>query len=117
MVWHVVLMKPRPDLSADDRQALLDSFNRAIRDIPTVRQVQVGRRVIHGAAYEHGAPDAADFMVSIGFDDLAGLQAYLRHPAHEDLAAQFYQSLSSALIYDFEIMPFVDSLKPNSLLS
>lgn len=103
MVWHLVLMKPRADLSAGDRQALVDALNRAAREIPTVRDVRVGRRVTHGAAYERAAPDSADYIASIGFDDLAGLQAYLRHPAHEELAARFYQSLSSALIYDFEM--------------
>ena len=103
MVWHLVLMKPRGDLSDADRQALLDAFGRAVREIPTVREVRIGRRVTHGAAYEIAAPDSADFVVSIGFDDLAGLQTYLRHPAHEELAARFYQSLSSALIYDFEV--------------
>lgn len=103
MVWHLVLMKPRADLSAGDRQALLDAFNRAVREIPTVREARVGRRITHGTAYEAAAPDSADFVASIGFDDLAGLQTYLRHPAHEELAARFYRSLSSALIYDFEM--------------
>jgi Stress responsive A/B Barrel Domain len=103
VVWHLVLMKARPDLSSGDRQALVDAFNRAVREIPTVRDVQVGRRLTHGAAYEAAAPDSADYVASIGFDDLAGLQTYLRHPAHEELAARFYQSLSSALIYDFEM--------------
>ena len=104
MVWHLVLMKPKADLSAGDRQALLDAFNRAVRDIPTVRETRVGRRIIHGAAYERGAPDSADILVSIGFDDLAGLQMYLQHPAHGELAARFYQSLNSSLIYDFELV-------------
>jgi hypothetical protein len=103
MVWHLVLMKPRADLSADDRQSLVDAFNHAVREIPTVRDVQIGRRVIHGAAYEMAAPNSADYVASIAFDDLAGLQTYLGHPAHEALAARFYQSLSSALIYDFEM--------------
>ena len=103
MVWHLVLMKPRADLSDKDQQALLDAFNRAVREIPTVREVRIGRRVTHGAAYEASAPDSADFMISVGFDDLAGLQTYLRHPAHEELAARFYQALSSALVYDFEM--------------
>jgi hypothetical protein len=102
MVWHVVLMKPKPDLPPQDREALVKAFNRAMRDIPTVRDVRIGRRVLHGAGYESAAPDAADYLVSIGFDDLDGLHAYLRHPAHAELAARFYQSLSSALIYDFE---------------
>ena len=103
MVWHLVLMKPRAELSSEDRQALLDAFNRAVREIPTVRDVRVGRRITHGAAYEASAPDSADFVISIGFDDLAGLQAYLRHPAHGELATRFYRSLTSALIYDFEM--------------
>jgi hypothetical protein len=104
MVWHLVLMKPRADLSPADREALLDAFKRATKEIPTVRDVRIGRRVKHDAGYERAAPDTADFMISIGFDDVEGLQAYLRHPAHEHLAARFYQSLSSALIYDFEIV-------------
>jgi hypothetical protein len=110
MVWHLVLMKPKPDLSSGDRQALIDAFNRAVRDIPSVRDVRVGRRITHGAAYETAAPDSADFVASIGFDDLAGLQAYLRHPAHGELAARFYQSLSSALVYDFELVAAEDGM-------
>jgi hypothetical protein len=37
------------------------------------------------------------------FDDLARLRTYLRHPAHIDLGARFGQSLSGALVYDFEV--------------
>ena len=110
MVWHLVLMKPKANLPAGDRRALVDAFNRAVHDIPTVRETRVGRRVTHGAAYESTAPDSADIFVSIGFDDLAGLQTYLQHPAHGELAARFYQSLSSALIYDFELMGADDGL-------
>ena len=102
MVWHFVLLKPRPDLAPLELQGLIDAFNRSVREIPTVREVRAGRRLRHGAGYEAQSPDSADFVVSIGFDDLEGLQAYLRHPAHDDLAARFYRTLSSALIYDFE---------------
>jgi Stress responsive A/B Barrel Domain len=102
MILHVVLFKPRPDLAPADRAALASAFERATREIPSVRGVRVGRRVRHGAAYEDIAPDAADFFVAIEFDDLAGLQAYFRHPAHEELGLRFGQSLASALVYDFE---------------
>lgn len=102
MVSHLVLMKPRPDLSPDARQAFLDAFDRAMREIPTVRDVYIGRRVTHGAGYESSAPDM-DYVAVINFDDLAGLQAYLRHPAHAELGARFGQSLSGALVYDFEV--------------
>lgn len=103
MVSHVVLMKPRPHLSAADRQAFLDVFERALREIPTIRGLRIGRRVTHGAGYEQTSPDAADFVAILDFDDLAGLQTYLRHPAHEEVGARFGQSLSAAMVYDFEI--------------
>ena len=103
MVTHLVLMKPRTDLSATDRQALVGAFEHAIREIPAVRNVRIGQRIVHGAGYEAAAPDAADFLVVLDFDDLAGLQAYLRHPAHAELGARFSQSLSSALVYDYEV--------------
>jgi hypothetical protein len=102
MVVHLVLLKPRPDLSQAERQALVRAFERAIRHIPTVRGVRVGERVRHGAGYEAEAPDSVDYGVILEFDDLEGLQAYLRHPAHEELGARFNQSLSSAMVYDFE---------------
>lgn len=102
MLLHVVLIKPRDDLSAADRAGFVAAFEHAVRTIPTVRGVRVGRRVRHGAGYEASAPDA-DHAAIIEFDDLHGLQAYLRHPAHEELGARFGQSLSSALVFDFEV--------------
>ena len=102
MVSHLVLMKPRPDLTAADRGLLIDAFERAVREIPTVRGVHVGHRIVHGAGYEQSAPDM-DYLAVIDFDDLDGLQTYLRHPAHTELGARFGQSLSSALVYDFEV--------------
>jgi len=96
-------MKPKPNLAADARAAFVAAFERALRDIPSVRGVRVGRRVVHGAGYEASSPDAADYVAIIDFDDLAGLQTYLRHPAHEELGAEFGQALSSAMVYDFEV--------------
>ena len=103
MLTHLVLMKPRPDLSPADRAGLVDAFERAVREIPTVRNVRVGRRVVHGAGYETVAPDLGEYIAEIDFDDVAGLQAYLRHPAHGDLGARFGQALSSAVVFDFEV--------------
>ena len=101
-VSHVVLMKPRADLSPAGKQAFIDAFDRAMREIPTVRGVRIGRRITHGAGYEPAMP-AMDYVAIIEFDDLAGLQAYLRHPAHDDLGARFGQALSSAMVFDFEV--------------
>jgi hypothetical protein len=101
-VSHLVLMKPRLELTLANRQAFIDAFDRAIREIPTVRGVRIGRRIMHGAAYEPAAP-TMDYVAIIDFDDLAGLQTYLRHPAHEELGRLFGQSLSGSVVYDFEL--------------
>jgi hypothetical protein len=115
MVWHLVLMKPRPDLSADDQRALLTVFERACGEIPTVREVHVGRRLRINAGYEAAMPDSADYVIAIAFDDLAGLNTYLAHPAHEELGTRFNQSLSAALVYDFEVGG-VEELRSSLLL-
>src|SRR5207253_9999969 len=52
MIAHVVLFRPRTDVSAADRRALALAFERALRAIPSVRRCQVGRRLLHGAGYE-----------------------------------------------------------------
>jgi stress responsive alpha/beta barrel protein len=114
MVSHVVLMKPRPDLTASARTALIDAFERAVREIPTVRSVRIGRRVLHAAGYEASTPDAADYLAMIDFDDLAALQTYLRHPAHELLGARFAEALSAASVYDFEVEG-LDALRAGGL--
>ena len=103
MFSHVVLMKPRADLTERERTAFVRAFDRALREIPSVRAVRIGERVTHGAGYEPRMPDTGHFIAIIDFDDLAGLQAYLRHPAHEQLGALFYETISSGLVYDYEI--------------
>jgi hypothetical protein len=103
MVWHLVLMRPRPDLSFAERHALADSFVHACRQISAVREVTVGRRILHGAGYESAAPDVADVVIVLAFDDLAGLQLYLADPAHEELGRRFGQSCAGAATYDFEV--------------
>ena len=102
MIAHLVLFRPKPELSTEDRRALVSAFERAVRDIPSVRAVRVGRRVTHGAGYEQSMPDTGEYLIVIDFDDVEGLQTYLRHPVHEELGERFYQSLTSTLIYDFE---------------
>jgi Stress responsive A/B Barrel Domain len=114
VITHLVLMKPRPDLSAADRETFVAAFERALREIPSIRSVRVGRRIVHGAGYEQTAPDL-EYVASIDFDDVAALQAYLRHPAHEELGVRFGTSLSWALVADFEVGG-IEALRAGRLL-
>jgi hypothetical protein len=103
VVFHVVLFRPRPAISDAERQQMLDALHAAATQIPTVRRFHIGRRTSHGAAYEGLMREDFPYAAVVEFDDLAGLQAYLRHPHHERLGMLFYQLQESALAYDYEI--------------
>ena len=111
MITHVVLFRVRPDLATEERAALLDAFERAVRQIPTVRGARAGARVSLGAGYERHGPDAFDYLVEIDFDDLSGLRDYLQHPAHVDLGERFNLACAETLVYDFSSTQNISSIR------
>jgi hypothetical protein len=103
MIAHLVMFRPRADLHDADRQGLADALTTALREIPSIRRSRVGRRVMHGRPYEQLMHVNYEYAAVLEFDDLAGLKAYLDHPAHEALAARFFASFAETLLYDFEL--------------
>jgi hypothetical protein len=103
MTLHVVLFRPRPGLSLDERNRLGTVFMAAVRDIPSIRRVQVGTRVTHGRGYEALMRAHLSHIAVLEFDDAAGLRQYLEHPAHEALGRLFFETFEEALIYDFDV--------------
>ena len=103
MIAHIVLFRPRGDLSPAERTALTGSFEAALRDIPSIRRARVGRRFLHGRAYEALMQVDYQYAAVLEFDDAAGFNAYLEHPAHQQLASQFLEIVEHALMYDFDL--------------
>ena len=103
MIAHIVLFRPRGDLTPQARQELASAFQVALGEIPSIRCARVGRRLIHGRAYEALMRADYPYAAVLEFDDQAGLAAYLEHPSHERLATQFFQVCEEALVYDFEL--------------
>ena len=103
MVAHVVLFKPKPGLDTAARQRLARGFEHALRDIPTIRRAQVGRRILHGRPYEQLMTVDYEYAAIIEFDNVADLKAYLAHPAHDTLGALFFEAFDVALMYDYEL--------------
>lgn len=101
MMLHVVLFTPRPDLTGVEQQRFAAALERALAEIPSVRRYQVGRRVRTGAAYD-ALPGRYDYCGVLEFDDYAGLEAYLRHPAHAELGQMFYTASAAAFAGDFD---------------
>lgn len=111
MITHVVLLRPRADLSPEERAGLAGALRAAIETIPSIRHVRIGRRVTFGRGYEQLMHTNYEFVALLDFDDLDGLRAYLDHPAHEALATRFFQVLDDALMYDYEVEEGVKGLE------
>jgi hypothetical protein len=104
VVVHVVLFRPKPNLSEDQRRALFDALHAAATEIAAVRRFFVGTRVTHGAAYEQLPGQDYPFAAIFEFDNLAGLQAYLRHPRHEKVGSLFYELQEGAVACDYDLL-------------
>ena len=101
MIAHVVLFKPRPDLSRRDREALLEAMRIAFTNIPAIERVRVGKRRLIGRGYEAQAVVDFEYAAILEFDSEDSLRSYLDHPAHVDLGRHFGLTAAAALVYDF----------------
>jgi hypothetical protein len=104
MIAHVVLFKPKPDLTPEQRQAVLDGLKTAATGIPSIRRLHVGRRITHGLpGYEQMMRENFEYALIVEFDDLDGLKAYLSHPRHAAIGKHFTDAAAAALAYDYEM--------------
>jgi hypothetical protein len=103
VIAHIVLFRPRASLSRNERSALIESFSRALAEIPSIRRTRLGRRITHGRAYEQMMREDYEYAVVLEFDDVDGLMAYLQHPSHDHLAERFFAAFDVALMYDYDM--------------
>ncbi len=101
MTLHVVLFRPRPDLSDEDRDGLLEAMRVAAREIPSVRGFRMGTHLVEPVAYVMKGMPSFPWMALLEFDDEAGLRSYLAHPLHRELGRRFNAAAEAALIYDY----------------
>lgn len=97
------MFRPKANLADGERQALVAAFTAALRGIPSIRRARIGKRVTHGRPYEALMRVDYSYIAVLEFDDVAGLKAYLEHPAHDALGAGFFASFEEALMYDFDV--------------
>jgi hypothetical protein len=110
VIAHVVLFRPRPNLSEDERRALVDAWRTALAQIPVIRRARVGRRIRIGRSYEDLTRIDLPYAAILEFDSVEGVRAYLDHPAHAAIATRLFDAIAEALIYDFEMEANVDAL-------
>jgi Stress responsive A/B Barrel Domain len=103
VIAHIVLFKPRLDLTAAEREVFAKSFERALTRIPVVRRARVGQRRSIGRLYDQRNANDYPYVAIIEFDSEADLRTYLEHPDHQDLGRQFYEVAETAMVCDFEL--------------
>lgn len=104
MIAHIVLFKPRPDLSTADRESVIAAMRVAFTTIPEIRRVRVGRRRILGRSYDAYSQVDFEYSAILEFETEDALQKYLDHPAHIELGQRFGETAEAALVYDFAIV-------------
>jgi Stress responsive A/B Barrel Domain len=97
MILHIVCLRFKPgtrtEAIAATGQALLGMAGR----IPEIRQIRWNPNL---------APTAADYshVLTVAVDDLAALERYLVHPAHQDVSARHIAPIRDArLALDIEV--------------
>lgn len=108
MIAHIVLFRLRPEVSLEERRALIDAWAAALNDIPMIRRARVGQRVRVGRSYESLTRLDFPYAAVLEFDDVDGLRAYLDHPTHEAMATRLFAVIADTLIYDFEMSADVE---------
>jgi len=92
MISHIVLFRPRADVTPREQRAFVAALENACRHVPTISRATIGRSL----------PDSngRDFPYTavIEFEDEAGFAAYLAHPLHDPLAALFRQTCAATLV-------------------
>ena len=102
MIAHIVLFRPRPSLTADQRAAMVNALRGAVEGIPQIRRFTVGKRVLlNRPGYEKQMAEHYEYSAIMEFDSEEDLRGYLDHPAHDQLGRLLFTSAEAVLAYDF----------------
>jgi len=101
MILHVVLYQPKPSATPEELSDLVNALEVVSREVPSIRQVRIGRALDLGFSYSNWSKDQNELNVAVfEFDDLNGLKAYLEHEDHKKLAALFWSTCDRPTIVD-----------------
>jgi hypothetical protein len=106
VISHIVLFRPRADVTPGDRRAFVVALENACRHVPTIRRATIGRSL--------PSDQGSDFPYTavMEFDDEAGFTAYLAHPLHVPLAALFRQTCAATMVVNAETTDAGQPLAP-----
>ena len=99
MIRHVVAFK----IAADDQETRTAQAAEAARRLEALQGVVPSLRAMTAGANVVSLGQNWDLVLVADFDDEAGLQAYVTHPVHEEVAAYIGSIRSDRVAVDFEL--------------
>ncbi|WP_354246831.1 Dabb family protein [Agromyces sp. PvR057] len=96
MIRHVAVFRFAPEFAPAERERWMSLLRALPERIPELRSMSVGTDVL-------GGPASHELAIVADFDDLAGLEAYTRHPAHAEVLRISAPVKVSLATVDFEI--------------
>lgn len=94
MINHVVILKFKPGVAP----AALEELERMLDDLPNrimeIKMFEFGRDLLR-------SPRSHDFALVALFNDMAALERYRVHPAHQPVLAKIGEVCESAVTVDF----------------
>ena len=102
MISHIVLFRPKPSLSDDEKRTLISALQHAVSGIPSIKRTTIGKRIkLNRLGYEAQMAEHYEYSAILEFDNEVELRAYLDHPSHLDLGRLLFTSADAVLAYDF----------------
>jgi hypothetical protein len=112
MIAHVALFRTRQGLTKDELGSFAQLFQAACRDIPSIRSAKAGPVTSVTTKPTHIGDKPYNVAVFLEFDDRSGLDAYMKHPLHADLARLFWQYCETTVFADVDMVdPVVADLE------
>ena len=96
MLTHIVLLKPKAEITEDEIGAALDHVQTLQQVIPGIVSVEAGKNLneSNNQGYTHG------FVMH--FIDAEHLKAYAPHPAHQVVSEELLRISESIIDFDIE---------------
>jgi hypothetical protein len=102
VISHVVLFRPRPTLTTEERTALIEALKAAVTGVASIQRTSIGTRILlNRPGYETQMAEHFEYSAILEFDSEADLRAYLDHPAHTSLGRLLFTAADAVLAYDF----------------
>lgn len=106
MLYHLVLMKFKPEIEDADIDALEKAFERLPDIIVEIQSYEFGRDIVRSErSYDFG-------LVSL-FANMEALNRYREHPDHQKALARIKKMCADIVAVDFEPEPLVTIEKDN----